>query len=116
MARTAAVVTGSPSCTTTAVASSALGTYPITCAVGTLSAANYTLTFVDATLTINPAPLTVTAANASRVYGDPNPTFTGTITGIKNGDNITAVYATTAFGGEPCGNLSHHSGVGGSDQ
>ena len=93
---TAAVVTGSPSCTTTAVASSALGTYPITCAAGTLSAANYTFTFVDATLTINPAPLTVTAANASRVYGDPNPTFTGTITGIKNGDNITAVYATTA--------------------
>jgi hypothetical protein len=78
------------------VATSPLGTYPITCAAGTLSAANYTFTFVDATLTINPAPLTVTAANASRVYGDPNPTFTGTITGIKNGDNITAVYATTA--------------------
>jgi 6-phosphogluconolactonase (cycloisomerase 2 family) len=93
---TASVVTGSPSCTTTAVATSPLGTYPITCAAGTLSAANYTFTFVDATLTINPAPLTVTAANASRVYGDPNPTFTGTITGIKNGDNITAVYATTA--------------------
>jgi hypothetical protein len=47
--------------------------------------------------------LTVTAANASRVYGDPNPTFTGTITGIKNGDNITAVYATTATPASPVG-------------
>ncbi|MBZ5525381.1 MAG: hypothetical protein LAP21_24405, partial [Acidobacteriia bacterium] len=37
--------------------------------------------------------LTVTANNASRLYGDPNPVFTGIITGIVNGDNITATYA-----------------------
>jgi hypothetical protein len=39
-------------------------------------------------LAISPAPLVVTAANASRLYGDPNPAFTGTIAGLKNGDNI----------------------------
>jgi 6-phosphogluconolactonase (cycloisomerase 2 family) len=92
---TAAVVSGSPSCTS-ADPTVAVGTYPITCATGTLSAANYTFTFVSGNLTITPAALSVAAADASRVYGDPNPAFTGTITGIKNGDNITASYSTTA--------------------
>src|SRR6185437_12250876 len=67
---------------------------------------NYTLTVVNGVLQISPAPLTVTAADASRVFGDPNPVFTGTITGIKNGDNITATYSsatdpTTAVGTYP---------------
>jgi hypothetical protein len=30
------------------------------------------------------------------VYGDPVPALSGTITGIKNGENITASYSTTA--------------------
>ena len=93
---TAAVLTGSPSCTTVADPTSAVGTSPITCSAGTLSAANYTFTFVSGTLTITPAPLSVGAANATRVYGDPNPAFTGTLTGIKNADNITATYNSTA--------------------
>src|SRR5204863_6323869 len=33
---------------------------------------------------------------ASREYADPNPSFTGTITGIKNADAITATYASAA--------------------
>jgi 6-phosphogluconolactonase (cycloisomerase 2 family) len=92
---TVAVVSGSPVCTSVD-ATAAVGAYPITCTTGTLSAANYTFTFVSGTLTVTPAALSVTAANATRVYGDPNPAFTGTITGIKNGDNITATYSTTA--------------------
>ena len=82
---------------------SAVGSYPITCTIGTLSAANYSFTFVNGTLTITPAALTVSAGNASRVYGDANPVFAGTITGIKNGDNITATYATTATAASPVG-------------
>ncbi len=39
---------------------------------------------------MTPAPLTLQAADASRAVGDPNPTFTGTITGMKNNDAITA--------------------------
>jgi photosystem II stability/assembly factor-like uncharacterized protein len=54
-------------------------------------------------ITINQAPLSVTAANASRLYGSPNPAFTGSIVGIKNGDNITATYATTATQSSPVG-------------
>jgi hypothetical protein len=46
-------VTGSASCTTTATTGSPAGTYPITCKVGTLSAANYSFAkFVKGTLTV----------------------------------------------------------------
>ncbi|MGC2742183.1 MAG: MBG domain-containing protein, partial [Candidatus Angelobacter sp.] len=100
---TAAVLTGNPSCITAADPTSPIGSYTITCAQGTLVASNYTFTFVSGTLTISPAPLTATAASFSRLYGDPNPTFTGTLTGIKNADNITAVYATTATQLSPVG-------------
>ncbi|MBV8078966.1 MAG: Ig-like domain repeat protein [Actinobacteria bacterium] len=48
----ASVVNGSPSCTTTAAVTSPSGFYPITCGNGTLSAANYTFTFVPGTLTV----------------------------------------------------------------
>lgn len=57
----------------------------------------------SAALSVAPAPLSVTAADASRLYGQPNPVFTGLITGILNGDNITATYATTATQSSPVG-------------
>jgi hypothetical protein len=47
-------------------------------------------------LTVSPEPLTVTAASTSRIYGRSNPTFTGTLTGITNNDNITANYSCSA--------------------
>ena len=100
---TQTVVAGSASCTTTAAAASATGAYPITCTQGTLAAANYTFTFVPGSLTVNAAPLTVSVNNASRSYGTANPAFSGTITGIKNGDNITATYSTTATPASPVG-------------
>src|ERR1044071_2847262 len=100
---TISVVSGTADCTSTATQASPVGTYPITCSVGTLSAQNYVFAFVAGTLTINPAPLTVNVDNASRAYGDPNPTFTGTITGLKNGDNVTATYSTTATQLSPVG-------------
>jgi hypothetical protein len=65
--------------------------------------ANYSVTITNGTLTVTPAGLTVAANNASRAYGAANPTFTGTITGIQNGDSITATYATTATSSSPVG-------------
>ena len=50
------VVSGAPSLTTTATTTSPSGTYPIVAALGTLSAANYTFTFVNGTLTVYPVP------------------------------------------------------------
>src|SRR5207237_438802 len=86
-----------------ATAASAIGNYPI---VPTLNdpdgkLGNYSVTNTPAKLTVNPAPLTVTAADANRLYGDPNPAFTGTTTGIKNADNITATYASAAAAASP---------------
>jgi len=52
------------------------------------------------------APLVVTAINAGRFYGDPNPAFTGTITGLKSGDNITVVFTTVANTGSPVGDYT----------
>lgn len=51
---TASILTGEPSETTTAVKGSAPGTYPITIALGTLSAPEYGLQFVNGTLTVTP--------------------------------------------------------------
>jgi hypothetical protein len=41
------------------------------------------------TLTINKAVLTITANNASREYGDANPSFTVAYSGLLNGDVMT---------------------------
>ena len=49
-----------------------------------------------ATLNITPAPITVTAADVSKVYGQVNPTLTGTTSGLLDGDAVTLIFATTA--------------------
>ncbi len=90
-------VTGSPSLTTTATPGSPAGSYTITAAVGTLSTGNYEFSFVDGQLTVTPATLTVTVDNASRLYGDANPTFTATYSGFKNGETL----ATSDVTGSP---------------
>ena len=59
-------------------------------------AADYSSAAASVSLAVLPAPLTVTAADASRPYGQANPAFTGTLTGVTNGDDITAVYACAA--------------------
>jgi hypothetical protein len=59
---TLAVVSGAPALSTKAVLNSPAGSYPITAAIGTLSAPpNYAFTFVNGTLTVNSgAPQTIT--------------------------------------------------------
>jgi hypothetical protein len=83
--------------TTTATQASAVGTYAIVPALtGDKLANNYTVTETNGTLTVNRVALTVTTDAKSKVYGDANPVLTGTITGIRNSDAITAAYATAA--------------------
>jgi hypothetical protein len=45
----------------------------------------------------------VTATNVMREFGEPNPVFTGIITGLTNNDNITATYTTVATTNSPAG-------------
>jgi hypothetical protein len=70
---------------------------------GTGALANYVVTVNNGTLTISPAPLTIQANDATGTAGQPFPTFTGVITGIKNNDSITASYTTTADQTSPAG-------------
>jgi phosphotransferase system HPr-like phosphotransfer protein len=59
--------------------------------------ANFTTTTTNAvSVTVGSNVLTITAKDASRVYGAPNPAFTGSITGAQNGDTFTESFATTA--------------------
>ncbi len=78
--------------------------YPVVpgAAVGT-GLTNYIITYMDGALNVIPAGLIVTANSVSRALGSSNPTFTGSIVGLQNGDNITASYATTATVNSPAG-------------
>ena len=49
---------------------------------------NYTATIKAGFLTVAPALLTITAHDATRAYGQPNPTITDTITGFVNNQTI----------------------------
>ncbi len=49
------------------------------------------------------ASLAVSASNASRAFGAPNPSFSGTVTGLVADDNITVSYQTTATQSSPVG-------------
>ena len=85
-------------------------TYPITAAsvaagAGTLlSNYVYDLGEHSAVLTITPRTLGGTTANASRVYGDPNPAFTGSITnGVSFSDGLTVSYVNSSVATTPVG-------------
>ena len=120
---TATVVSGTPILSTTATASSNVGTYPINVEIGTLAAANYSFAdLVPGTLTISASSLTITLEGLNRVYnGQPHPisatttpfgsplvfTYDGSTTPPTNAGSY-AVQATSAdpnFGGTATGTL-----------
>jgi hypothetical protein len=61
-------LTGSAACTTTATLTSPAGTYPITCAIGSLAARNYSFTFVAGSLTVVRGESPVTLSTATSVF------------------------------------------------
>ncbi len=71
-----------------------------------LALTNYIVTSTPGTLAITPAALTLTASNATQVYGAVQPTFTGSVSGLVNGDSITASYSTTATPASPVGSYA----------
>ena len=65
------------------------------------SIATQTITF-----TVTPATLNVTVNSATRAYGAANPTLTGTVIGLVNGDTATSIgltYSTSATANSPAG-------------
>jgi hypothetical protein len=96
---TSGVVSGTAMETTTATTSSALGTYPITFATESLSATNYTFSYVGGTLTVSGAVATLTLSTSGTpvLYGG-SVTFTATLSISSSGDTVTFRDGSTAIG------------------
>jgi filamentous hemagglutinin family protein len=109
------VFTGTPALSTEADLASPLGDYAISIALGTveLSDFNYGLELVPGTLSIVAGALpglTVKADDFVRFFGDDNPDFTATFTGLlgddQPGDFTGLVFTTTATQMSPVGNYT----------
>jgi hypothetical protein len=102
-------LTSPATCTTTATAASAPGTYPVSCSGAASSV--YTISYVNTgSVTVTRAPLTVTAPSVSITAGQAIPALTATITGFKNGQTLatsgvtgSASCTTTATASSPAG-------------
>ncbi|HEX7853681.1 MAG TPA: MBG domain-containing protein [Sphingobium sp.] len=68
-----------------------VGAYTIGQGGLSLVSSNYTLDFVSGRLSITPAPLLVTANSFTRLYGDADPAFTYSVSGLKFSDTATGV-------------------------
>src|SRR5207253_5554384 len=77
---------------TAATSVSSVGSYAVT--PGGLTSSNYTITFINGTLNITPATLTVTAIDASKIYGQANPAFAVSYVGFVNSDTPSALGGT----------------------
>ncbi|NBO67181.1 MAG: hypothetical protein EBU88_20450, partial [Acidobacteria bacterium] len=101
--RLTAVVTGVPSAApmplytlaTTAATNSVVGSYPVTVSLGVNP--NYTVTATSSTLSVTRAFLVVTAADASRQQGQPNPTFRALYQGWVAGDGESLISSRLTF-------------------
>ena len=98
--------TTEPEVTTTASSTSDAGTYPITISGG--EAKNYNVTMKPGTMTVRKVALTATTMNATREYGDENPDFELTYSGLKNDETAPAwtvepTFTTPATKSSPVG-------------
>jgi len=107
------VVSGTAALSTTATATSNVGSYPVTVATGTLAATNYSFLFVPGTLTIQPASQATLMLSA----GSPltyNQSEALIVTGGSTGLAVT--YTVTGNSGGSCsvssGQLTANSGTG----
>ena len=102
---------------TTAMVLSPVGNYPILAtltAAGTTNLSNYTITNTPGMLTVTPVALTITVFNATRQYGQPNPPFSGSVSGMINADSLMISYSTTATINSPVGTYPITATVSGS--
>ena len=87
-----ATLEGTPSLTTTATKTSAVGTYPINVGIGSVT--NTKTTYVAGTLTITKAPLTVGVKNETITEGNAIQAFTLTYDGFRNNDTEATAFTT----------------------
>ncbi|MGD0881340.1 MAG: MBG domain-containing protein [Acidimicrobiales bacterium] len=106
---TAASLTAQPVCTTTASASSPVGSYTTSCSGA--SDPNYTIAYENGDDVITANVLTVTASSASTNYGSAVPAVTASYSGFVNGDTAASLTAqpvctTTASASSPVGSYT----------
>lgn len=99
---------GAAAGSTVADATTAVGDFTITAALGTLTSnLGYEFVLNNGTLTIDPATLTITPDDATRLYGGADPSFSASYSGFVNGDTSALVsgltYSTTASVGSDVG-------------
>jgi hypothetical protein len=87
--QTVGVLTTTPTCGTTALATSPVGSYPTTCSGGV--APNYTFAYVAGTMTVTPAALTITASSAQANIGAAIPAITPSYAGFVNSDTASSL-------------------------
>jgi hypothetical protein len=91
-------VSGSPSLTTTANTNSAVGTYDIVAALGSLTATNYSFTFSNGTLTVASSGATLTLSSSSNPSGYLDMlTFTANVSPTNATGAVTFFNGATAF-------------------
>ncbi len=98
-----------PSLNSAAIESSSVASYDIS--ISGAFDSNYTISHLEGQLQITQAPLTISANDASRVYGDANPSFSLAYTGFKLGETSSgldapATASTTATSTSPVGSYS----------
>ena len=82
-----------------------VGDYAITVTKGINN--DYEVTVTNGTLTITPAAATVKADDKTKVAGESDPTFTATVTGLKNNDAATVItYTFSRTQGETVGSYT----------
>ena len=86
-----ATLSGTPSITCAATATSPVGEYDIVASKGTVT--NYNVTYVNGKLTITKAPLTITAKSYTIKQGDALPTFEAEYSGFKNNETKAVLSA-----------------------
>ena len=82
-------MTGTLTCSTTAVTASPVGSYPITSCSGLADDGfNVVYDYAGSSYTVTKAPLTVTADDQSRLFGAANPPLTATLSGFVLGQTL----------------------------
>ena len=82
-------LTGTPSISCSATATSSVGEYDIVVSKGSVS--NYNVTLVNGKLTVTKAPLTITAMSYTIKQGDDLPTFEASYEGFKNNETSSVL-------------------------
>jgi hypothetical protein len=99
----------------TAVTVLAPGSYTLAASFTPTVTVNYEPANTSVQLLVAQATLTIAANNASKVYGAPNPAFTGTVTGAVNNDGFTETFSTAATTASNAGTYAIVPSVTGSD-